>query len=441
MLVRWVTFAAVALLALAERGRDEDEGSTPLPAEQPGEALDQMLQALTRDPSFAGERHNGVLVLGCLQEPRSADSEVFFLAARRLGEEFVLRHTFDAELCAARGIAMGSLAVLVASDLHRPEEDICQSGGIKEKCEQPHVALDLLQAGIIPLQKKSPGKMADAACEWAHQHRTPLVGVVTPGNLATTYSSRPLVLLFATVSFAGEREIEDTHFWHKKFAAISHYYGNTTTTFALADKATMAAEAAKFGFSHLDVEDMREVGLGVIDDLKATATHPPAFAAQDYAWLVEDESASWERAPGTPEPFVPASSPARFRAELGETWDERKVLEYVRGFISSKQFRESYGRMSLSLARHGMHWNRLNLGRHVGTNPDVDMLSEQNLYPDMSANSKAGGTLHVLSQKRTAEYKKRLKCEHLLNHCHHSWARLHLQLMLRRNAGWQRRKV
>jgi hypothetical protein len=343
MLLPWLAYSAAVALIVPAQGHDEGSGSTPLPAEGPSAALDQMLQALMRDPSFAAERHAGVLVLGCLQEPRGVDSEIFFLAARRLTKEFVLRHTFDAELCAARGIPLGSLAVLVASDLHRPEEDICESGGIKRKCEEPHVALDLLQTAVIPLQKKTPGKMADEAYAWAHQHRAPLVGVATPENLATTYSSRPLALLFATVGFGGEREIEATHFWHKKFAVISHYYENTNCTFAIADKVAMADEAAKFGLSHLDVDDMREVGLGIIDDLKATATHPPSFAAEDYAWLVEDGSAGWERAPGTPEPSVPITSPARFKAELGEAWDERKVLEFVRGFISAKQFRESYG--------------------------------------------------------------------------------------------------
>jgi hypothetical protein len=344
MALPWLlVYAAAAALTVAAQEHDEVADSTPLPAERPGAALDEMLQALTRDPRFAAQRHAGVLVLGCLQERRSVDSEIFSLAARRLAQEFVLRHTFNAELCAARGIALGSLAVLVASDLHRPEEDICTSGGVKRKCEEPHVAFDLLQTDVIPLQKKSAGKMADEAYKWAHEHRAPLVGVATPENIATTYSSRPLVLLFAKVSFAGESEIEATHFWHKKFAAISHYYGNTTCTFAIADKVAMADEAAKFGLSHLDVDDMREVGFGIIDNLKATATHPPSFAAEDYAWLVDDESAGWDRAPGTPEPSVPVSSPARFKAELGETWEERKVLEFVRGFISAKQFRESYG--------------------------------------------------------------------------------------------------
>ena len=95
-----------------------------------------------------------------------------------------------------------------------------------------------------------------------------------------------------------------------------------------------------------DIDEMSEVGLGVIDDLLATATHPPSFAVEDYAWLEEEGEEgelSWERAPGSPEPSVPASSPARFKADLGEAWDQRKVLEYVRGFISAKQFRESYG--------------------------------------------------------------------------------------------------
>ena len=37
---------------------------------------------------------------------------------------------------------------------------------------------------------------------------------------------------------------------------------------------------------------------------------------------------------------------AALRKIVFDNPDERKVLEYVRGFISSKQFRESYGRMS-----------------------------------------------------------------------------------------------
>jgi hypothetical protein len=338
--------AATLLLPPRVSGQDDGDASVALPAEEPGAAVDQMLLDLTRDPSFAGEHHAGVIVLACLIEPRGEDTEVFFLAAPRLGAEFVLRHTWDAEFCLDRGIPLGSLAVLVASDLHRPEEDICESGGIKEKCEHPHVALDLLQTEVIPLQKKVPAKMAIEAYEWARERRAPLVGIATPGNLASTYSSRPLILLFASVGFADEREREATQFWHQKFAVISHYYQNTSATFAMADKIAMADEAAKFGLSHLDIDEMSEVGLGVIDDLLATATHPPSFAVEDYAWLEEEGEEgelSWERAPGSPEPSVPASSPARFKADLGEAWDQRKVLEYVRGFISAKQFRESYG--------------------------------------------------------------------------------------------------
>ena len=50
---------------------------------------------------------------------------------------------------------------------------------------------------------------------------------------------------------------------------------------------------------------MAEVGMGVIDDLLATATQPPSFAVEDFSWGAEDDEAGWGRAPGSGEPTVP----------------------------------------------------------------------------------------------------------------------------------------
>ena len=250
---RWPFLAALALQRVDVRADSSvatTDASLALPDADTGAALDKLLLDLTRDPSFAGARHAGVLALGCLQEPRAEDTEVFFLAAPLLSSKFVLYHTYAAGFCASRGIGIGSLALLVATDLHRAEDDICKGGGITMQCEQPHIELDLFQTESIPLQKLVPSKMAQAAYDWAHEHRAPLVGVATPENLLTTYSARPLVLLFATVGeFGSDAEVETFHFWQRKLAVVSHYYGNTSCTFAMADKITMADEASKFGYS------------------------------------------------------------------------------------------------------------------------------------------------------------------------------------------------
>ena len=51
---------------------------------------------------------------------------------------------------------------------------------------------------------------------------------------------------------------------------------------------------------------MAEVGLGVVDDLLATATQPPSFAVDDYAWgEAGDGEAQWARALDSGEPTAP----------------------------------------------------------------------------------------------------------------------------------------
>ena len=149
LLPLWLAYVAVALI-LPAQGHDEDNGSASLPAEGSGAALDQMLQALTRDTSFAAR---ATLAYWCSAVCRNhvVSTRRSFLAARRLSQEFVLRHTFDAELCAASSRWVPAVGRIGSAPARG---DICQSGGIKRKCEEPHVALDLLQTDVIPLQKK-----------------------------------------------------------------------------------------------------------------------------------------------------------------------------------------------------------------------------------------------------------------------------------------------
>ena len=358
------------------------DASAELPADTSAAlaALQDALRALTRGGAAAGGSvaHSGVLALGCLQAPGSDDAAAYFLAASQLRGELVLLHTFDTALCGQLDVPLGSLALMVASDLLR-EEALC---GLPPHvpCETPHTVLDLTQSGTLPYQRKLGAKLAAHAVEFAQNHSRALVGIATPRNLRTTYAARPLVLLFATVGFATEAEIAATHFWQKKLAVVARYYENTTATFALADKREMADEAAKFGLAHLDPDDTSEVGLGVLDDVLALATYPPSFAQEEYTHGPD----GWKLSGG--EPSVAHSTPSRFKADLGEAWDNRVVLEFVRGFLSSKQFRESYG-----------------------TAPAGG--SEDSLYPSMSETSRSGAVPLLLSQKRTAAYKRHYKAE------------------------------
>jgi|EP01047_Picozoa_sp_COSAG01_P035720 hypothetical protein len=209
------------------------------------------------------------------------------------------------------GQSAGSLGLIVGRHMHMTG---LVTAGAKD---EPLVRVfDLLQKDTVPYQRRKGVRLAEAAAQWAWDHRNPFVGIATEQNVQPggCYGAHPLLMLFATVSYATDESTNATHFWQQKLAEVASYFSNTKLSFALADKAAMALEVDQFGFSSLDPTKMSEVGVGILDDVPRQASRPPLFAVDQLQW--SEATHSWVAPPhseGGGAPTIPPVALRRYR--------------------------------------------------------------------------------------------------------------------------------